>query len=62
MRGGAIGMVGVQTSGNNQTRYAQCHAARGRGIGAIVVSALLALYDRLGFTPMTDYVISYYGI
>jgi hypothetical protein len=30
MRGGAIGMVSVQTSGNNHTRYAQCLAARGK--------------------------------
>ena len=22
----------------------------------------LALYDRLGFTPVTDYIISYYGM
>jgi hypothetical protein len=58
--------------------------ARGKGIGAVVVGALLvelfaekssaclfvkkrnrpaiALYDRLGFGPVTDYVISYYGL
>jgi predicted GNAT family acetyltransferase len=57
---------------------------RGKGIGAVVVTALLkellaektraclfvkkrnrpaiALYDRLGFEPVTDYVISYYGL
>jgi predicted GNAT family acetyltransferase len=57
---------------------------RGKGIGALVVGALLkeifrdkkeaclfvkkrnrpaiALYDRLGFSPVTDYVISYYGL
>jgi predicted GNAT family acetyltransferase len=59
-------------------------AQRGKGIGAVVVGALLkevfaaktsaclfvkkrnrpaiALYDRLGFEPVTDYVISYYGL
>lgn len=59
-------------------------ARRGKGLGAMVVSALLkalfveksgaclfvkkhnrpaiALYDRLGFQPVTDYEISYYGI
>ncbi len=58
--------------------------ARGRGLGRMVVSALLrrvlrekegaclfvkkknrpaiSLYERLGFTPVTDYVISYYGL
>jgi predicted GNAT family acetyltransferase len=57
---------------------------RGKGIGAMVVAALLravfaekkaaclfvkkrnrpalALYERLGFAPTTDYVISYYGL
>jgi predicted GNAT family acetyltransferase len=57
---------------------------RGKGIGAVVVGALLkalfaekssaclfvkkrnrpaiALYDRLGFEPVTDYIISYYGM
>jgi predicted GNAT family acetyltransferase len=58
--------------------------ARGRGLGRMVVSALLrrvlqekegaclfvkkknrpaiSLYERLGFAPVTDYVISYYGL
>jgi uncharacterized protein len=58
--------------------------ARGRGLGKMVVSALLrrvlrekegaclfvkkknrpaiSLYERLGFAPITDYVISYYGL
>ncbi len=85
--GAAVAKAGTNARGYKVDQIGGVYtvpAERGKGIGAAVVSELLArvfqdkreaclfvkkhnrsaisLYERLGFEPVTDYVISYYGL
>jgi len=85
--GAAVAKAGTNARGYKVDQIGGVYTApaeRGKGIGAAVVSELLArvfrekreaclfvkkhnraaiaLYERLGFEPVTDYVISYYGL